>query len=81
MEVCHRNRIALSNSAGQKCAPMQVAKQSEHGRTISKKLTILSGNRKKQPNSVIWHKKVMSEKNQGSRYKEEGGGSRNSFAG
>ena len=42
LELCHRNsdilervlnRIALSNSTAGKCAPMQVIKQPEHGRT------------------------------------------------
>ena len=42
LELCHRspdilervlNLIALSNSTVRKCAPMQVMKQQEHGRT------------------------------------------------
>ena len=46
LELCHRNpdilermlnRIALSNSTAGKCAPMQVIKQPEHGRTSTTK--------------------------------------------
>ena len=115
LALCHRNpdileRVlnwtTLSNSMAEKCAPMQVIKQPEHGRistTEERKWSSFQTNlpylelsktvmdlmvwkyrfakewhspnidiQKQQKNrwsSIIWWKKVMSEKNQGLQHK------------